>query len=33
MRQALDEQVADAALRAVVVRAFEGMAEHLVNEA
>jgi len=31
MRQALDEQVADAALRASVVRAFEGMAEHLVN--
>jgi hemoglobin len=31
MRQALDEQVADAALRAAVVRAFEGMAEHLVN--
>ena len=31
MRQALDEQVADAALHAAVWRAFEGMAEHLVN--
>ncbi len=31
MRQALDEQVGDAALRAAVLRAFEGMAEHLVN--
>lgn len=31
MRQALDEQVADAALRAVVVHAFEGMADHLIN--
>lgn len=31
MRQALDEQVADATLHAAVLRAFEGMAEHLVN--
>jgi hemoglobin len=32
MRQALYEQVADATLRAAVVRAFEAMAEHLVNQ-
>jgi hemoglobin len=31
MRQALDEQVAEVPLRAAVVRAFEGMAGHLVN--
>ncbi len=31
MRQALDEEVVDVVLRAAVMRAFEGMAEHLVN--
>ncbi len=31
MRQALDEQVADTALRAGVLRAFSDMAEHIVN--
>jgi hemoglobin len=31
MRQALAEQVADEALRASVVRAFEQMAQHMVN--
>jgi hemoglobin len=31
MRQALAEQVSDAALRAGVVRAFEDMAAHMVN--
>lgn len=33
MRQALHEQVADAALRAAVEQAFVGMAEHMVNRA
>ena len=31
MRQALDEQVAEAAMRARVVRAFTNMADHMVN--
>ncbi len=31
MRQALREQVTDAALRAAVERAFVGMAEHMIN--
>ena len=31
MRQALDEQVADEALRAGMNRAFTGMADHMVN--
>ena len=33
MRQALHEQVADAALRAAVEQAFVGMADHMVNRA
>ena len=33
MRQALAEQVSDAALRTTIEQAFAGMADHMVNQA